>query len=820
MNQPPSSEPVAPSGHSGAAEPQKPGDPEAEQLRVQLQLGDLSGLRAYLARTRSECDWQDRIFMLALLVPAIRKEILDFACDVEPEAADLRLLRGIYFSALAMKMRGGGTCEEVREGGFRDAASCIKAALEDMEKTNRLDPDDPTLHSYILRPLTIFGELIPVMERNFVRTVQLAPGLVPAHYAIVTALSKRWHGSHEKSLEFARSALAKAEPGSDMAVCLFWAHNLVKSHFTTFDKKPADTRAYANNSGVRAELAAAFDQWTHPPYEPRRSSTGYLHQAAAWFFQVQDRERLQRALALTGNTFSSAPWSELGKASAIFAMAKHYANGTKPEMPAGKDPMEECYSSIVSGSEYIKRGRLKEAEISLASALQYAKSATPEESTYLVPLVLFHISLLRGKQERGEDAKTFNRMAIEQLDARPDLAPLSRFAQLMAKALGQLNDHRRAIPFWEHAIRTADDTTKSADLGEMLHRLGESYSFVGLRDYATVPFRAALKIFRAYPEDPRLPAVLVGLGNSLRKSCPDEAEALYRETVQLYSSKLQYQSATPAMVNLGILCSEQGRYEESLEYYQGVLRIREQTAGTPPARIAGVLNSIANTYRRMDKYAEAHKALDRAFRILPAGETLQGEAYGTRGRIFLAAGEDAKAAEWLRRSRAEREKQASPNLDSITEDLEGEIAALERLGRDRETAVACEALASVRARLQAVQRADESLCVIKAPEENAVYVELAFGNRPHNPEAAGKIGALAKRLSEAIRNQDAGRYSGWLAVPENTTLIFYGSDAERLFAVIEPLLAVDSLCIGARAIVQQDGAHRAIAVGRPQARVN
>jgi len=811
MSQPPA-EPAA------SAEPQKLGGPEAEQLKAQLQLGDLSGLRAYLARTRAERDWQDRVFMLTLLVPGIRREVLDFACDVEPEAADLALLRCIYFCELAMKMRGSGACDEVREGGFRDAAACIEAALEVLEKASRLDPGDPTAHSYILRPLTIFGALMPAMQINFTRAIQLAPGLVPAHYAIVNALSKRWHGSHEQSLEFARTALAKAEPGSDMAVCLFWAHTLARTHSTVFDKKPELTRAYLNNPEVRRELAAAFDQWTQSPYEPRRSSISYLHQAAAWFFQAQDRERLQRALARTGNTFSAAGWGELGKSRAVYDMAKHYANGTQPRVPAGKDPVEECYSHTLSGSGYIKGGKLKEAEISLASALQYAKSATLEETAYLAPLVLFHIGTLRRKQNR--DAQTFIQMAIAQLDAHPDQTLPPRFARLMAKVLGQLSDYRRAIPFWEQAIRTADDETERPDLGEMLYSLGESYSFLGLHNYATVPLRAALKIFRAYPQDPRLGAVLVGLGNSLRKSCPGEAEALYKEAVGMHSGKLQYQSATPAMANLGILCSEQGRYDESLDYYQRVLRIREQTAGTPPARIASVMNNIANCYRRTGKYREAHQALDRAFRVLPNGDSLHGETYGTRGHIFLAAGEHAKAAEWLRKAREEREKLPSPNLDTVAEDLEGEIAALDGLGKDQAAAEARDMLISVRARLQAIPQFDGGLGEVMARHEGAVFVELAFGNRPRNPEAADKIGVLARQLSEELRNRDAGRYSGWLAVPENTTLIFYGSNAENLFAAIEPLLSASPLCIGARATIQQHGAHRTIAVGGRPVRVN
>ena len=68
-------------------------------------------------------------------------------------------------------------------------------------------------------------------------------------------------------------------------------------------------------------------------------------------------------------------------------------------------------------------------------------------------------------------------------------------------------------------------------------------------------------------------------------------------------------SATPAWGNIGILCSEQGRYAEALEYLEKVQRIREQSPGIPVPAIAITLNNIANCYRRMGKFKEAFSAV-------------------------------------------------------------------------------------------------------------------------------------------------------------------------------------------------------------------
>src|SRR5579862_6625495 len=79
-----------------------------------------------------------------------------------------------------------------------------------------------------------------------------------------------------------------------------------------------------------------------------------------------------------------------------------------------------------------------------------------------------------------------------------------------------------------------------------------------------------------------------GSGNwaaAIRKSEPAEAEALYREAAALWESKGQLQSATPAWSNLGILCSDQARFEEALDYYDRVRRLRESMPGTPLAAL-------------------------------------------------------------------------------------------------------------------------------------------------------------------------------------------------------------------------------------------
>ena len=278
------------------------GDAELGAILQQIQDGQFARLREYLARTRADADWQDRIFVLEQLTPYIPLRALDEACSAEPDAVDLQVIRCAFYGGLAGKSRGTGTANQVSRERFQNSAECVKAAMNAMARSTHLDDKDPTAHTLVIRPLTIFGET-EMQQKAFARATAIAPDLVPAHFGLISALSKRWGGSHETCLAFARQALSKAAQGSDMAACLFWAHSLVRTHLLHFDKDPQAAKQYAAKPDVIAELNAALDNWLAPSYTPRRSSIQYLKKATEWYAAAVDIDRLQRVAAFTGEEF-------------------------------------------------------------------------------------------------------------------------------------------------------------------------------------------------------------------------------------------------------------------------------------------------------------------------------------------------------------------------------------------------------------------------------------------------------------------------------------------------------------------------------------
>src|SRR5271157_2708657 len=471
-------------------------------------------------------------------------------------------------------------------------------------------------------------------------------------------------------------------------------------------------------------------------------------------------------------------------------------------------PVEKCLAIIAHGADALQDGNFTLAEGAFRVALAGAKASPQEQGCDLVPLVLLNMSRLRQRQDREDDARQLREQANAQLEQSTPSLPNAFFHLLMAAVLMELGEYRRAIPFWEQAIQL-DDVKDPIDMAQMLGRVGECYNRTGLKDHAAIPLRAAVKIFRKHPEDPRLPAFLITLGNALRKSTPAEAESCYCEAADWHVAKGQFLSATPAWGNIGILCSEQGRYAESLEYFEKVRKIREQSPGIPTPAIAIPLNNIANCYRRMGKSAEAFTALSRAIDLLQEkGGAELASAYGTRGLVFLDQGQDSEAVEWLRKAYEHHQTLASPNFDTIAEDLNREIAALQRLGRMDELRDAEARLASVHTAMKAVPMVGRDLSALDAPLQCAVFVEVNGGSRGRRPDAEREDVQLERRLTEVLEAKNVGWCAGRLTIPESTTLIFYGSDAETLFRALEPTLTSEPICAGARITIRQRDGHR------------
>lgn len=395
-------------------------------------------------------------------------------------------------------------------------------------------------------------------------------------------------------------------------------------------------------------------------------------------------------------------------------------------------------------------------------------------------------------------------MALVDVVSKSDLRQKDFFPELMSSLLMDLKEYRHAIPFCDRSMELALEQNDPLNVAEMLSREGHCYSYCGLNDEAAIPFRASLKILRNYPDEPRLTTVLIGLGNALRKSLPREAEAVWKEAAEIYAAKAHLESATPAWSNLGILCSEQGRFEEALGYFRRALEVREKSAGTPPTRVALLLNNIANCHRRKGDFVEALELIDRAIGILEGQKSVKiAAAYGTKGQILQDSGIDAEAVEWLRRSYNERKKQPNTDYETMIENIGYEIASLKRMGRQEDVAEAEARILSARAAMNDFPKAKVDVSSLTAEPAGAVLIEFAFGRKTGGRYGLRDAEAVLEQIFAILSAKALGESGSKVAIPESITLIFYGPDAEAMYKAMEQFLLDHLIFAGAVVTIRQ-----------------
>ena len=475
-------------------------------------------------------------------------------------------------------------------------------------------------------------------------------------------------------------------------------------------------------------------------------------------------------------------------------------------------PAEKCLLILHHALGELAKRNFPTAEREMAAALAAARMLQPAESRSCFPLATACLCLLRTKQGLAEDATKLRTAAMKLFDEMDSPIDSKLFPQLTANVLRDLQEYHRAIPFYEESAQLLSEANDPLGVARNLANAGNCYCRCGLMDHGAVPLRAAIKIYRDHPGDPHLPDALLNLGNALRKSSPIEAEDAYKEAATFYESKMQLASASPAWVNLGVLCSKQDRNTEALAWYEKALRVREQATGTPPVRIGSLLNNIANCHRRTGNFDEAHRLLDRAIPLLAEDRSYLAAAYGTRGLIFSDQGRDAEAVEWLQKAITEQQKLPSPNLETIATDLEYAIVSLRRLNHAEEAAKAEHLLNTVREAQRDFPQANVNLSALDHPSDlsstanraaGAVLIEVDCGLRSGTRFTVADAVKLADALAAAAKAHHAGFSGGRVVIPESTTLMFYGEDAEALFSALQPVFETHPVCNGARVSIRQ-----------------
>jgi tetratricopeptide (TPR) repeat protein len=434
------------------------------------------------------------------------------------------------------------------------------------------------------------------------------------------------------------------------------------------------------------------------------------------------------------------------------------------------------------------------------------------EFTELRVIALLQLSRIQERQlPQSGEAGRIRHEATSIFDQLGDAGDKANIQDALADLLIEFKEYRRAIRPCEQAIKLSGG--HRAKLANRLWRAGRAYVHCGFKQRAEEPFRHAIEFYRSNQDDPRTPVVLNDLGNVLRQSNPPEAEKSYREAAAIWEEKGASAQASIAWVNLGVLCGEQERLDESLEWYEKARRVRQADATTPRARLGTLANNIANLHRRIKNFEAAVREVESAITLLDGDPTLA-HAYGTYGLILRDQGLNEASLEWFRKSRAEDARQPSPNAGHLGEILAYEAAVLAHLGRAQEARALEEQLAELRGDVPPEQ--ERRVAPVPKPGkptgngDGEVLIELDGIHLPESVYRECDVATLENRLEEVLDMAGCGELDGHETGPENTTLFLYGEDAEALFRAVDPILREYPLCRGARVTIRQQSQERQI----------
>jgi len=452
--------------------------------------------------------------------------------------------------------------------------------------------------------------------------------------------------------------------------------------------------------------------------------------------------------------------------------------------------------------------RFEEAKRALAVALINAPNI-PEVVLPDFRLALAYCTLIVRFRESPESITIGMRsQAGTLLDQSKECNSLDLFQRLMFEVLTELGEQRRAIPFGERGLAIALEKKETISIADWLWKIGRCYSQLGLHDHAAIAYRRSARIFRTEAGDPRLPVVLLALGNAIRKYNASEAENLYNEAAAIWERKGQLESATPAWMNLGIVCSDLGRFEEAIDYYERVRRVRESLPATPAVKLGVLYNNLASCYRKMKRFDDAHQAIERSISILTKPGALRpneansvAASFGTKGMILRDEGRVLESLEWFRRACDAFENQPSPNFENVIEELQHLAAALASLDRKDEARTTEEKIKDVRKAAAEIPSIGQDGEVPVKLTEGALLIELNSGLR--GDSTVSVIAELGLGLSEVLEEHNLGQWQGLIQIPECSTLLYYGSNAEQMFGAIEPTLRNDVRFEGAVITIRQ-----------------
>jgi tetratricopeptide (TPR) repeat protein len=279
----------------------------------------------------------------------------------------------------------------------------------------------------------------------------------------------------------------------------------------------------------------------------------------------------------------------------------------------------------------------------------------------------------------------------------------------------EMGHARKAIPILEAAVGLGHraQSTPLATAGR-LERAGMASHRVGMHSNAAASLGKAIDLMvkEKGADALELAGPYINLGNCYKRMQKlDDAERCYREAMRLQQANEaeNAEQFSTILLNLGVICAEQGRNEEAERYYVQTLERRIETLGRNHWRVGNVLNNLAGCRRRSRDFAGAEEFIQQAIAILEDQPERLCNAIDTLSRLREDEGKNEEALAEATRAREIQQALPSPDLSELATLFEREAALAERCGEEERGSDCRKQAVEMRQALAAAPPADRDL---------------------------------------------------------------------------------------------------------------
>jgi hypothetical protein len=279
-----------------------PGDPSCDDMFDALQARDWGTARHYLVNAPNAEIFADRL-LAAADVEGLETWIDDVIRD-EPDATLPLLVKGARYTHWAWEARGGGWAKDVPDHVWPVWFDRLRQAEDALDEVVDREPGNAEAWHWLI--VLARARQLPKEElwRRYRALVAADPTNYYGHTQMLEGLKKKWSGSHEAMLEFARTT-AQAHPGTHLPVILAMAHwELSHDH--------DDRWAYMKSVGDEV-WAAAYGSLFHPNYKASHFTSHVGNWLALLLMYCGFLEASEECFDMLGDRFvTHMPWAYWG----------------------------------------------------------------------------------------------------------------------------------------------------------------------------------------------------------------------------------------------------------------------------------------------------------------------------------------------------------------------------------------------------------------------------------------------------------------------------------------------------------------------------